>query len=353
MRTRQLLSTFIRTTREPHHDSFFRSILPLGRSGAECEGPGHYGPNGEGTCGLVRCNISQTRYLVPRGTSWYRETAIMPIRYPLPAVIGIEVYTNDVVVVRAPGRPNEVDNNRSDIKEFSKASRERLAFVAANSDVVFTSMLTLTYPREFPNDGRDVKRNLNHFLVMLRKKVPALEYLWFLEFQKRGAPHIHLLIRGARVNKPMMQWVSQTWYRVCGTGDVKHLAAGTRLERIKVPNGARNYAVKYAHKMQQKSVPPNYRNVGRFWGCTRTVKPVIKSEHACTADDLVGALEAGGWHWMKDDTVCFKTLYGASKALTDWVSRGMLELSTSDGTDATLHHTEDGGNYGYQTVSNV
>ena len=277
----------------------------------------------------------------------------MPIRYPLPPVIGIEVYTNDVVVLRGPGYPNKVDNTRSDITEFSKASRQRLAFVAANSDVTFTSMLTLTYPREFPNDGRDVKRNLNHFLVMLRKKVSSLEYLWFLEFQRRGAPHIHILVRGARVSRAMQHWTSETWYRICATGDVRHLAAGTRLERIKKPNGARNYAVKYAHKMKQKCVPPNYRNVGRFWGCTRAVKPTIKSEHDCTGDDLIGALAAGGWHWMKDDTVCFKTLYGASKALTEWVSRGMLELSTSDQKRATLHTTQEERRDGYEIVSDV
>ena len=226
----------------------------------------------------------------------------------------------------------------------------RLAFVAANSDVSFTSMITLTYPREFPNDGRDVKRNLVAFRKCLARRLLELEYLWFLEFQRRGAPHIHILLRGARVCSTMQQWVSETWYRICGTGDERHLRAGTRLERVRSPNGARNYAVKYAHKMTQKHVPENYRNVGRFWGCTKNVKPVVKSEHVCTNDDLVGALEAGGWHWMHSDQVRFKTLYGASVILTQWTTQGILELSSSTGTDANSHRTQKENERGHKAL---
>ena len=271
----------------------------------------------------------------------------MPYHYPLPPVVGIEVYKNDVVVVRAPGRSNSVENTRSEVKEFSRASRQRLAFIAANSDVVFTSLCTLTYPREFPNDGARVKRDLQTFLKALRRKVPALEFLWFLEFQRRGAPHVHVLIRGARVHKPMQRWVSETWYRICGTGDARHLRAGTRLERVRKPNGARNYAVKYAHKMRQKCVPEGYRNVGRFWGCTKSVRPVVRGSFACTNDDLIGALEAGGWDRMNGDAVRFKTLYGASAALTRWVNGSILELSTSKQKGAIRRTTQKEGQNGH------
>jgi hypothetical protein len=198
---------------------------------------------------------------------------------------------------------------------------------------MFTSMLTLTYPRVFPNNGKDVKRNLNQFLVELRQKIPGVSVLWFLEFQRRGAPHIHILIRGARVWRPMQLWVSKTWYRICGTGDLRHLAAGTRLERVRTPNGARNYCVKYAHKMQQKVVPRDYRNVGRFWGHSRDVKPVMRCETQCTNDDLVGALEVENWTWQKDDTIRYHTLYGASPNLTKWVNSAILLLAKAANTN--------------------
>ena len=257
----------------------------------------------------------------------------MTTPWPLPAIEGIEVYRNDVVVVRKAGWSNGVECTRSQVKTFSRASRRKLAFVASNTSIDFTSMITLTYPREFPNDGKDVKRNLNAFLVALRRKVNSLEYLWFLEFQKRGAPHIHLLIRGMRVSKANQAWTSSTWYSICSTGDERHLRAGTRLERIRKKDGARHYAVKYAHKMVQKVVPEGYRNVGRFWGHSKNVKPVVKAHHRCLNDDLVGALEAVGWNWLKGDVIRWKTLYGASVPLTLWLQSAILELSSSNGLE--------------------
>ncbi len=264
--------------------------------------------------------------------------------WPVLPVVGVEVYRQDVVVLRQGFSHKAPTPVRGTVTTFTRKSRQRLAFVASNTDVQFTSMLTLAYPREFPNDGKDVKRNLNAFLVALRRKVDRVSILWFLEFQKRGAPHIHLLLRGVRVYRPMQRWVSETWYRICDTGDTRHLRAGTRLERIRKPNGARNYAVKYAHKMVQKSVPELYRNVGRFWGNSRDVKPIMRRAMQCTNDDLAGALESTGWAYLHGETIRYHTLYGAASNLTQWMERGMLVLSTSsrkqpgDGLDTGRIH---------------
>ena len=258
----------------------------------------------------------------------------MPYHYPLPDVIGIDVYREDVVVRREGREGHSVDWTRREVTMFSKASRQRLAFVASNTDIVFTSLLTLTYPKAFPNDGKDVKRNLQAFRSALRRTYGDVQYLWFLEFQKRGAPHIHILIRGVRVNAETQRWMSATWYRICATGDPLHLRAGTRLERIRKQDGARHYAVKYAHKMAQKAVPPDYRNVGRFWGHTKGVKPTLRSSVRCTNDDLVGALQSGGWAYQTTDTVQYRTLYGAAECLQSWMSGAILVPSTRSGASS-------------------
>lgn len=244
-------------------------------------------------------------------------------------VTGLEIYRNDVVVVRTGDPPPSVEHTRSEITHFSRKSRQRLAFVANNTPIEFTALLTLTYPRTFPNDGLDVKRNLNNFLTVLRRQVSVVHYLWFLEFQKRGAPHIHILIRGLRVSKHTQQWCSETWYRICATGDDKHLRAGTRLERIRKRDGARRYVVKYAGKMCQKWVPPGYRNVGRFWGHSRDVKPEPESYHQCTHDDIVAALLTSSWPYLRDDETLWRVLYNAAPNLRSWLFDGMLVLSTS------------------------
>jgi len=263
--------------------------------------------------------------------------------HPIPPIKGVKVYRQDVVVIREAGYGSPDPPTRGEILEFSKKSRKRLAFVACNTDVVFKTMITLTYPAEFPSDGKTVKNNLRAFLEWLTRDLGARpSYLWFLEFQKRGAPHFHLLIdwelpviwreetvnidghtitrkRPSQDHRDQVKWfrhrVSATWYRIVGSGDYKHLQAGTRTERIRKPDGAKRYATKYAYKMRQKAVPPEYRNVGRFWGCSKDVLPVPRQEHRCTEDDVRGTLE--GWQYApKADRPVYQVLYGVADRFT-------------------------------------
>lgn len=186
-------------------------------------------------------------------------------------VKGLEFFRSDVVVKydMGGGKPPKGRKNKGDIMEFTESSRKELAFVASNTEVVFTWMVTLTYPGDYETDGKEVKRHLNRFLSWARGFQPGIQYLWFLEFQSRGAPHFHILI-----DRPLdRSKVTARWYDAVGSGDARHYRAGTRVERIRKADGAKRYAVKYAMKMKQKTVPKNYQNVGRFWGNSKGVKP--------------------------------------------------------------------------------
>jgi len=238
------------------------------------------------------------------------------VRSHLGRIEGVSVYKNDVVVRRRGGHRQADPPTRGEVKEFSYQSRQRLAFVAANTDVVFSTMITLTYPRDFPSDGIKVKRDLRAFLDFCRRDLEHPFYLWWLEFQLRGAPHIHLLLdwpfpRTRQDRSAICFRVSATWYRIVGSGDPKHLAAGTRTERLRSAEGGARYCVKEACKMYQKLVPELYRNVGRFWGCSRAVIPTCKAIHRCTEDDVRAALE--GWKYApKDDQDVYKLIFGAA-----------------------------------------
>ena len=48
-------------------------------------------------------------------------------------------------------------------------------------------------------------------------------------------------------------------------------------EEIRRRDGASRYIVSYATKLKQKTVPVDYRDVGRFWGCSRNL-PMEKGE---------------------------------------------------------------------------
>jgi len=229
----------------------------------------------------------------------------------------IFVYKNDIVVVRIPEWNDNKDRKiapRGEISEFSYQSRRKLAFVAANTSIVFRTFITLTYPYEWPHDGKQVKKNLRAFLQYLRRVDVDVEYLWFLEFQKRGAPHIHILVN-TPVHKFDVYDVSERWYCICAMGDPLHLGAGTRTEAVRNHERSAAYAVKYALKMYQKDVPHDYRNVGRFWGNSQGVKPKLKVVYRVNGeDDLKLYLRS----YLRDDgrrSLRFRILYGATEYL--------------------------------------
>jgi hypothetical protein len=79
--------------------------------------------------------------------------------------------------------------NRKAIKHFTRAG---LKFTLRNALCDWLSFSTLTYPNSFPSDGRVCKKHLNLLLTHLRADDPGIKYVWFMEFQARGAPHFHL-----------------------------------------------------------------------------------------------------------------------------------------------------------------
>jgi len=242
-------------------------------------------------------------------------------------VVGIKVYRNDVVVVREGYAPDVEGAIRGEITELSRKSRRRLAFVAANTAIQFRTMVTLTYPREFPSDGLDVKRHLRQFLDWWRKDAGGATYLWFLEFQGRGAPHIHILFArpwpSKRDDQKALRFrVATNWYRIVESGDCRHLAAGTSVERVRSQTASGRYAVKYAMKTRQKQVPPDYRNVGRFWGASRDVKPAEPPTIQANEDDVRAIIE--GWeHAPAEDRTLYRVLYNQAMHFRDYISRGI------------------------------
>lgn len=155
------------------------------------------------------------------------------------------------------------------------------------------AMVTLTYPGDWEDvapDGASVKRHM----VLWRKRFqreygePA-RYIWKLEFQRRGAPHIHMWmappISPGRSGRTFVQWLSETWARVVDHPDpeqrARHLLAGTAVD---VRNGLKAcdpkrlaiYFTKHSSpnlhgdKEYQHIVPELWqqpgRGPGRFWG---------------------------------------------------------------------------------------
>lgn len=156
------------------------------------------------------------------------------------------------------------------------------------------AMVTLTYPGEWlmlcPT-GSYVKRHMK----ILRKRVERtwrrqLQALWKLEFQRRGAPHIHLMMvpphgkapRGRFAGLTFKRWLSETWADIVDHPDpdeyARHVAAGTAVDyreglRASDPRRVAVYFAKhgaYSAKEYQNQIPAAWQEPGagpgRFWG---------------------------------------------------------------------------------------
>ena len=135
------------------------------------------------------------------------------------------------------------------------------------------ALVTYTYPRVFTSDGREVVRHREAMKERWRKAWGAPKGAWVLEFQKRGAPHTHTFVGLPDVEPQAFDdWVLRCWFEVVGSGDRQHLNRGVDIERSfggSARSNARRVAEYFwreAGKMEQKEVPPEYTDVGRFWG---------------------------------------------------------------------------------------
>jgi len=213
-------------------------------------------------------NISQSAEDgLPDGWSWLPPEP-EPATQTRPEPAKIEFWRGGSLVstrhAKAGSFKQQGGGTRGKITTFSKASRRRLMqTIAKLRRNAYPTFVTLTYPAEWPSDPTEWKRHLKVFRLRLGRKFPGVCFIWRLEFQKRGAPHYHLLVWGAPYGK-LLEWVSLAWYQVVDSGDEKHLRAGTRVERIRSFKQVMRYASKELGKVSQ--VVNEYHGVGRWWG---------------------------------------------------------------------------------------
>jgi len=217
-----------------------------------------------------------------------------------------KVYKRDVCIgISYIGRPPlRRDGTRKAIIGFSKRSAKRLRHIIRNSEDDWKAFITLTYPAEFPCNGRETKGHLNTFLQFLRRR--NLKNVWILEFQERGAPHYHIIVNGFIPKDEL----AKRWYKIVGSGDEKHLQAGTRIEAIRSKQHLYGYLSGYINKLDQKIVPMEFENVGRFWGTSRNILEFVIHRFRNTYDVVTRSIRplrkwyqshvrgwAKGWKW--------------------------------------------------------
>ncbi len=151
--------------------------------------------------------------------------------------------------VKAVGMDWDVPRGRKrgDVTVFSQQSRLRLLRLLASVSPPAVdgfrhrcSFLTLTsrsffHPRQF-------KTHLQTLFKRIGRKAPRVSIIWRLEYQKRGAPHVHCIV----YNAPFIDkfWIQDAWGEIIGQD-----RPFTRIESIRSYKHLMSYASKYAAKV--------------------------------------------------------------------------------------------------------
>jgi hypothetical protein len=133
---------------------------------------------------------------------------------------------------------------------------------------------TLTYPNEYILDPEKWKNHLHAWSKRLERAfgLDIGGYVWRIEFQKRGAPHYHLLIWHKGIKERVFRaWCLRSWYEVVASGDRKHLKHGAHVKQLDSRKAVRNYVSKYLGKVVPASSNEEGERVellewGRNWG---------------------------------------------------------------------------------------
>lgn len=234
---------------------------------------------------------------------------------------------------------------RKVISMFTKKSLMRLIQTMECTDIQFKSMITLTYPNDYPTNLADVKMDLKVYCQWLRRNFDT-EYLWFLEFQKRGAPHIHVLTQIAELTPTMranagLKWTERIansdWFTSFFVGvfdgvvdyqqyraEVLKMAKFNTHHKFweleKKPRGLHHYAVWYAAKISQKEAPPDVYNLGRYWGCSKAVK-LPEGELLCMDESQLRELLQVVGHKLSDAEIIPKILFNVKPSTNELDTR--------------------------------
>lgn len=294
------------------------------------------------------------------------DDAKLHVRYDLASTAG-DGNQSVVSSTRRRSTENEQRSAGGVITEWSRKSRSSMCRTFAELDYSplvesgrVPAMITLTYPSDWEvvaPDGASVKRHM----VLWRKRFqreygePA-RYIWKLEFQRRGAPHVHLWMAPptspGRSGRRFAQWLSEAWAQVVDHPDPeqksRHRLAGTAID---VRNGLKAcdpkrlaiYFTKHSSpnlhgdKEYQHTVPELWRQPergpGRFWGVYGLKKAIAVVE---VARDAYLAARRTVRRWSRSQAV-----YGdaGSRFPTAVVPRTAVRLvARVDGTTGVVEH---------------
>ena len=201
------------------------------------------------------------------------------------------------IKISSSGKPRCGGGLRGKVTEFSRASRRRMQQLLNSVDrkvALVPILITLTYHNDWPEDPAAWKDHLDAFRKRLERRYGRFSAIWRLEYQRRGAPHFHLMAffwshQGRKGLLPFLQEdVGPLWWEVTGKTSEEHLRAGTRCEMPRSWKGANVYLSKYMAKPE--TLQEGQPSPGRFWGVWRKdLLPILYETFSVTFDQAIRA----------------------------------------------------------------
>jgi len=191
----------------------------------------------------------------------------------------IEIYSHCLIFKKRfkfPQKSLRERKIRGIINHFSKRSRFRLFTLLSMIDQNLDNpplFVSLTYHYGHENDKTPTKSQLHNFLVQLRNFDPLVQFIWRFEFQKRGAPHYHLIIfpgpqQNKRYVKDYINRISFIWHEIADPGSRKHKEYGCKVVEIRSYREACSYLSKYIAKAANEFIE---QAEGKYWGNSRNL----------------------------------------------------------------------------------
>ena len=210
--------------------------------------------------------------------------------------------------VRKMGASTGSLGKRGQITEMSPRSRHRLFEKTLNWEILgyeVEFMQTVTMPGEYASlniSGERLKYLWNRYYKkvdrwLLKQGITKAKAMWVLEFQRRGAPHYHLIYCDTGLAPDEQQKFTELcanwWADLIGHPNkeeyAKHKKRGVQLETLK--NKDLRYLRSYMSKKYQKIVPKGYEGVGRFWGAWFEPKFTPITFTAKVSDQILSAIK--------------------------------------------------------------
>lgn len=214
--------------------------------------------------------------------SYFDEIEDCPGQYKLSYSPGGKLVELKNVLGSKPKELKEIKRNIID--GYSRQSRNRLMKLLFSIDYEKMGLplfYTLTYPAEYPDDPEQWKRDLNTFIKRLERIYPEMVGIWRLEPQIREAPHFSGFLWGCDNLSTIegKKLFSKMWFEVVGSGDERHLRAGTGIQKIDKVEGLIYYLSKYISKSEKGGAPQEFNYpVGRYWGVFKRDRLAVSKE---------------------------------------------------------------------------